>query len=70
MNEQTQKNSLSRFRRALFILLPISHIHSVSLEAFNIDSAKPAGTSTPFPNLDDDLGMQKYISDRRVIGVC
>ncbi|KAI0270747.1 3-deoxy-7-phosphoheptulonate synthase [Gloeopeniophorella convolvens] len=29
---------------------------------------KPAEGNTPLPSLDDDLSMQKYISDRRVIG--
>ncbi|KAF8259683.1 hypothetical protein EI94DRAFT_1902796 [Lactarius quietus] len=36
------------------------------IEAFNTLSSKPA--PTPFPSLDDDLSVQKYISDRRVIG--
>ena len=29
-------------------------------------SAEP---QTPLPNIDDDLSMREYISDRRVIGV-
>jgi 3-deoxy-7-phosphoheptulonate synthase len=42
--------------------------HSLSrFRLFNTVSSKTA-ESTPLPNLDDDLGMQKYISDRRVIG--
>lgn len=28
-----------------------------------------AEPETPLPTIDDDLSMQKYISDRRVIGV-
>ena len=28
-----------------------------------------AEAETPLPNIDDDLSMQKYISDRRVMGV-
>src|SRR6266849_5015314 len=38
------------------------------LESFNIDAdmARPRGEApTPMPNIDDDLSMQKYISDRR-----
>ncbi|KAI0043690.1 3-deoxy-7-phosphoheptulonate synthase [Auriscalpium vulgare] len=30
--------------------------------------AKSPAASTPLPNLDDDLSMEKYIQDRRVIG--
>lgn len=53
-----------------------SHRLSRRLESFNIDAdmARPSSEAqtvpqTPMPNIDDDLSMQKYISDRRVIGV-
>jgi 3-deoxy-7-phosphoheptulonate synthase len=43
--------------------------HSLSrFRLFNDDSSKPVEANPPLPSLDDDLGMQKYISDRRVIG--
>lgn len=48
-----------------------SHL-SRHLESFNTyaNMARPrAEPETPMPNIDDDLSMQKYISDRRVIGV-
>jgi hypothetical protein len=49
-----------------------SHALSPPLESFNIDADMArtyAEAQTPLPNIDDDLSMQKYISDRRVIGV-
>ncbi|KAI0299009.1 3-deoxy-7-phosphoheptulonate synthase [Multifurca ochricompacta] len=36
--------------------------------ALRVGAGKPTATNSPLPGLDDDLGMQKYISDRRVIG--
>lgn len=69
MDEQAQKRSLSRFRRE-FIKLCSSLVFMTFIEAFNADSSKPVGADTPLPNLDDDSSMKRYISDRRVIGVC
>jgi hypothetical protein len=77
MDEQTQKReteSPSRFRRespldsGFHALIPSPH----RLGSFGIDleMTRPlAEAETPLPNIDDDLSMQKYISDRRVIGV-
>ncbi|KAI9455414.1 hypothetical protein F5148DRAFT_392709 [Russula earlei] len=52
--QKTQSDRLARFR-----------------QSFRDDrdlGRRPAGADTPLPNLDDDLSMHKYISDRRVIG--
>ena len=68
---------LPGFRREsshTYIFSP-SHVFSRRLESFNINADMPRSTGaqtvpqTPMPNIDDDLSMQKYISDRRVIGV-
>ena len=68
MDEHAQKLSLSRFRRESFKPCYFLVLMRFIL-AFNSLSRK-LGDATPLPNLDDDLSMQKYISDRRVIGVC
>ncbi|KAN0142164.1 3-deoxy-7-phosphoheptulonate synthase [Lactarius tabidus] len=42
--------------------------HALSrFRPFNPVSSKTAQQNTPLPSLDDDLSIQKYISDRRVI---
>lgn len=79
--EQKQSESVARFRRtpsrtapAHFFLAPSDiSCSAVSLPgSFNIardvDRALLVA-STPLPDPDDDLSTQKYISDRRVIGV-
>ena len=66
----SESQSPSDFRRessrttSLFTL-------SRPLGSFNIDAMArtPSEAQTPMPNIDDDLSMQRYISDRRVIGV-
>jgi hypothetical protein len=71
MNEPAQNvppDSLARFRRKPFLnksrlVYPLTYC----LEIFGVRSAEAAGT--PLPNLDDDLSVQRFISDRRVIGV-
>ncbi|KAI0255501.1 3-deoxy-7-phosphoheptulonate synthase [Lactifluus subvellereus] len=55
MDDQAQKiqsDSIARFRQIFGVDLD-KHTHAAG---------------TPLPNLDDDLSMQKFISDRRVIG--
>jgi hypothetical protein len=68
MDEHAQKLSLSRFRREPFKLCYFLVIMRF-VQAFN-SLSKKLGEATPLPNLDDDLSVQKYIKDRRVIGVC
>ena len=77
-SQNSQSASMSDFRResSRTISLFTSHPFSRRLESFNIDADMSRRDSrprtvpqTPMPNIDDDLSMQKYIQDRRVIGV-
>ena len=71
--QQIQSDSIARFRRKRIysesLFCSLSH-SGPCLEIFGVVADKLTdAASTPLPNLDDDLSVQKFISDRRVIGV-